>query len=188
MNPEQTSPVVPSGSKLESWAFGILTALVFLVPIIFIPSPYFQQSAIKAYAIDSRRPCGLADPVRHLPDKSPIWFEWISHPVAYATPHVAFAPSPYSVFHCKRRVRGVFLWTRLRDNHSRVSDPSLRLRPVVRAPFLPQSRPRPVTVRRCFRVLRRPRPFPGAAPPLLSASPLFWCFYDHNLHTNRFLV
>src|ERR1035437_9798559 len=81
MNPEQNPVIVSPNSKLESWAFGIITALVFLVPIIFIPVPYLQQSAIKGYlVIFGVLLAVILYIISRLKAKS---FEWITHPLSY---------------------------------------------------------------------------------------------------------
>jgi hypothetical protein len=85
MNPEQTPVVVsPSSSasrRIESWAFGIMIAIVFLLPIIFIPIPYLQQSAIKGYlVIFGILVAGILYCISRIKAKS---FEWISHPLPY---------------------------------------------------------------------------------------------------------
>jgi hypothetical protein len=81
MNPEQTPVVVSPSSKLESWAVGILIALVFLLPIIFIPIPYLQQNAIKGYlVIFGVLAAGILYSISRIKAKS---FEWISHPLPY---------------------------------------------------------------------------------------------------------
>ena len=94
MNPEQTVPiaqtaptVVPTtpttthGSKLESWASGIMIALVFLLPIIFIPIPYLQQNAIKGYfVIFGILAAAILYIISRIKAKS---FEWIAHPLSY---------------------------------------------------------------------------------------------------------
>ena len=83
MNPEQISVGVPiqPKSKLESWAFGILTAIIFLVPIAFLPLPYLQQSAVKGYiVIFGVLTVAILYIISRLKARS---FEWISHPLVY---------------------------------------------------------------------------------------------------------
>src|ERR1035437_5215094 len=85
MNPEQNPVVVsPSSSasrRIESWAFGILITIVFLLPIIFIPIPYFQQNAIKGYlVIFGILVAGILYCISRIKAKS---FEWIAHPLLY---------------------------------------------------------------------------------------------------------
>ena len=81
MNPEQNPSIVSSGSKLESWAVGIMVALVFLLPIIFISIPYLQQNAIKGYlVIFGVLAAAILYTISRIKAKS---FEWISHPLTY---------------------------------------------------------------------------------------------------------
>src|ERR1035437_184904 len=81
MNPEQTPAVISPSSKLESWAFGIMITIVFLLPIIFIPIPYLQQNAIKGYlVIFGVLAAGILYSISRIKAKS---FEWISHPLPY---------------------------------------------------------------------------------------------------------
>jgi tetratricopeptide (TPR) repeat protein len=85
MNSEQNPAVVsPSSSaswRIESWAVGIMIALVFLLPIIFIPIPYLQQNAIKGYlVIFGVLAAGILYSISRIKEKS---FEWISHPLPY---------------------------------------------------------------------------------------------------------
>lgn len=81
MNPEQTPVVVSPSSKLESWAVGIMIALVFLLPIIFISIPYLQQNAIKGYlVIFGVLAAAILYIISRIKAKS---FEWISHPLSY---------------------------------------------------------------------------------------------------------
>ena len=81
MNPEQTAAVVSPSSKLESWSSGIMIALVFLLPIIFIPIPYLQQNAIKGYlVIFGVLAAAILYVISRIKAKS---FEWIAHPLTY---------------------------------------------------------------------------------------------------------
>ncbi|MDE2188765.1 MAG: hypothetical protein KGJ35_03510, partial [Patescibacteria group bacterium] len=47
MNPNQKTTF--AGSKLESWAFGIIIGLAFLLPVAFLPIQYLQSGMIKGY-------------------------------------------------------------------------------------------------------------------------------------------
>jgi tetratricopeptide (TPR) repeat protein len=81
MNPEQTPVVVSPSSKLESWAVGIMIALVFLLPIIFISIPYLQQNVIKGYLIIfGVLAAAILYTISRIKAKS---FEWIAHPLLY---------------------------------------------------------------------------------------------------------
>lgn len=77
----QESPSRSNGGKLESWAFGIIAALVFLLPLAFIPSAYFNQAAIKGYLVIF---AVIASAILYLVSR---WktgsFEWINHPLSY---------------------------------------------------------------------------------------------------------
>jgi tetratricopeptide (TPR) repeat protein len=85
MNPEQNTADVSrnsnSSSKLESWASGILIALVFLLPIIFIPITYLQQGAIKGYLIIF---CVLVSSILYMISRIKAKsFEWVANPLSY---------------------------------------------------------------------------------------------------------
>jgi|GEM_PF-1681213 tetratricopeptide (TPR) repeat protein len=84
MDPEQ-NPIADSSnsskSKLESWASGIMVAIVFLLPIIFIPIPYLQQSAIKGYLIIfGVLVSAILYMISRINAKS---FEWVANPLSY---------------------------------------------------------------------------------------------------------
>jgi tetratricopeptide (TPR) repeat protein len=95
MNPEQTTativqstptatpvPTAPAAhTRIESWASGIMIALVFLLPIIFIPIPYLQQNAIKGYlVIFGILAAAILYIISRIKAKS---FEWVAHPLSY---------------------------------------------------------------------------------------------------------
>ncbi len=58
-----------------------MIALVFLLPIIFIPIPYLQQNAIKGYfVIFGILAAAILYIISRIKAKS---FEWIAHPLSY---------------------------------------------------------------------------------------------------------
>ena len=80
MNQEQGSAASQS-PKIESWASYVLVALVFLLPIIFIPVPYLQQNAVKGYLMAfGILASAILYGVSRIKSKS---FEWIKHPLTY---------------------------------------------------------------------------------------------------------
>ncbi len=81
MNPEQIPAQAVPSSKLESWGYGILTALIFLAPIVVIPIPYLEQNAVKGYLLAFGV---LVSAILYAISRWKIKsFEWIANPISY---------------------------------------------------------------------------------------------------------
>ncbi|MDR3558631.1 MAG: tetratricopeptide repeat protein [Candidatus Pacebacteria bacterium] len=85
MNPEQTAAAVPESqsvqSRIESWSSGILIALAFILPVVFLPIAYLQQNAVKGYLIIfAVLASAILYGVSRIKARS---FEWIAHPLSY---------------------------------------------------------------------------------------------------------
>jgi len=85
MNPEKNSAVVSSSPsvsrRIESWSLGIMIALIFLLPVIFVPVPYLQQNAVKGYlVIFGVLLAAILYVISRIKARS---FEWIGHPLSY---------------------------------------------------------------------------------------------------------